>query len=47
MQKRKRLSKGFRKWLRQEKARIRHTIHSIDEREQRIRALLNSLPKKK
>ncbi|MDD5342464.1 MAG: hypothetical protein PHI73_03975 [Patescibacteria group bacterium] len=40
MSRRKRLSKGIRKYLRREKARIRREIHDLVEQERLIKELI-------
>jgi len=46
MSRKKRLSKGIRKYLRQEKSRIRREIHDIKEQTKKIEKLLNQIGKK-
>ncbi len=43
---RKRLSKGIRKYLRQEKARIRRDFHNFDQQKKRIDELIKRIGKK-
>jgi len=46
MPRRKRLSKGIRKYLRQEKARIRREIHDVADQKKRIEELITQIGKK-
>ncbi|MBU0707997.1 hypothetical protein KKG41_06525 [Patescibacteria group bacterium] len=46
MSRRKRLSKGIRKYLRKEKARIRLEIHNMADQKKRIEELIMQIGKK-